>query len=89
MSKTQKMLAVALIELKSGRTESAANLFASVSSAVDFDSVVSALAGREVNTSISSMQSDPLSEHKFSYLLGDADTEETEVNSSVNSPIRF
>lgn len=84
MSKTSKLLAVALTELKSGNTNTAATLLASVSSAPDFDAVVSALAGREITTSLSSMQSDPLSAHKFG-----SDLETDDIESNVGSPIRF
>lgn len=84
MSKTAKLLAVALTELKIGNTDSAAKLLASVSTAADFDEVVSALAGREVTTSISSMHSDPMSNHKFS-----ADLDSDDVLDDVASPIRF
>jgi hypothetical protein len=79
MSKTSKLLAVALTELKIGNTESAAQLFASVSSAPDFDQVVSALAGRKIETSLSSMHSDPVSDHKFSLDLAE----------EIGSPIRL
>lgn len=85
MSKTSKLLAVALTELKTGDTDTAAKLLASVSSAADFDEVVSALAGREITTSLSSMQSDPLSTHKFSC---DLETDD-DIESDVGSPIRF